>query len=56
MNATLPNRHSHPHTYPLQGFLRKVVLASPGLKDKYAAIQRERLEAEAGAGEAMDTA
>ncbi|KAG2500009.1 hypothetical protein HYH03_002291 [Edaphochlamys debaryana] len=36
-----------------QGFLRKVVLGTPGLKDKYAAIQRERAEAE---GDAMDTA
>ncbi|KAG2450178.1 hypothetical protein HYH02_000280 [Chlamydomonas schloesseri] len=41
-----------------QGFLRKVVLATPALKDKYALVQRERLEAEAGAagGDAMDTA
>lgn len=38
--------HSHP-----QGFLRKVVLSTPALKDRYAAVQRERAEAE---GDAMD--
>ncbi|GFR41083.1 hypothetical protein Agub_g1723, partial [Astrephomene gubernaculifera] len=38
----------------LQGFLRRVVLSSPPLREKYAAIQRERAEAEGG--DAMDTA
>ncbi|EFJ52089.1 hypothetical protein VOLCADRAFT_79240 [Volvox carteri f. nagariensis] len=37
-----------------QNFLRKVVLATPALKEKYVAIQRERAEAEGG--DAMDTA
>lgn len=36
---------------PSQGFLRKVVLSTPALKDRYAAVQRERAEAE---GDDMD--
>ncbi|GIL73243.1 hypothetical protein Vretimale_4847 [Volvox reticuliferus] len=37
-----------------QNFLRKIVLGTPALKEKYLAIQRERAEAEGG--DAMDTA
>ncbi|GLI69131.1 hypothetical protein VaNZ11_013686 [Volvox africanus] len=37
-----------------QNFLRKIVLGTPALKEKYLSIQRERAEAEGG--DAMDTA
>ena len=38
---------------PSQTFLTRVVLVPP-LREKYAAIQKERAEADGGAGDAMD--